>query len=84
MNKEEINLLLSSDPSQGAFNKSLDGSYYEVQLQVKEVEAASRPALQQTHPQQLIKVLAQRIIWTSSQKKSLDVEQYLSFFIFII
>ena len=33
MNREEINLLLSSDSTQGAFNKSSDGSYFEVQLQ---------------------------------------------------
>ena len=33
MNREEINLLLSSDSTQGAFNKSVDGSYFEVQLQ---------------------------------------------------
>lgn len=33
MNREEINLLLSSDSTQGAFNKSSDGAYFEIQLQ---------------------------------------------------
>ena len=30
---EEISMIVSSDPSQGATNKSTDGSYFEVQLQ---------------------------------------------------
>ena len=33
MNNEELNILVSSDPSQGAFNRSSDGSYFEIFLQ---------------------------------------------------
>jgi hypothetical protein len=35
-------------------------------------------------PNSLLKVLAQRIILNSSQRQSLDVEQYLGFFVLII
>lgn len=33
MSKGEINIIVSSDPSQGAFNRSADGSYFEIFLQ---------------------------------------------------
>jgi len=32
MNTDEISLIVSSDPSQGAFNRSSDGSYFEIKL----------------------------------------------------
>ena len=33
MSKGEINLIVSSDPTQGAFNRSADGSYFEIKLE---------------------------------------------------
>lgn len=33
MSKGEINIIVSSDPTQGAFNRSADGSYFEIFLQ---------------------------------------------------
>jgi hypothetical protein len=32
MNTDEISLIVSSDPTQGAFNRSADGSYFEIRL----------------------------------------------------
>jgi len=32
MNQDEISLIVSSDPTQGAFNRSADGSYFEIRL----------------------------------------------------
>jgi len=32
MNQDEISLIVSSDPTQGAFNRSADGSYFEIKL----------------------------------------------------
>lgn len=33
MNTDEISLIVSSDPTQGAFNRSTDGSYFEIKLE---------------------------------------------------
>ena len=33
MNTNEISLIVSSDPTQGAFNRSADGSYFEIKLE---------------------------------------------------